>query len=128
MPALKKLLKLDKIKFYETHLSFINCLLVAEGFSSMTPTETQILARFMSLEGDIAALRFGPSARKLIQEQFGLSPAGLSNHLKSLTNKGFLKKKGDIMEIWPVLEPHKELQDYEFRLMLEPTVALPAPT
>ena len=54
---------------------------------TMTPTELAILARFMSLEGDIAALRFGPSAKKLIMKQFGLSPAGLSNHLTELYNK-----------------------------------------
>lgn len=117
---IRKLLKLDRVKYYEVHLLFINCLLIAENRPSMTPTELHILARFMSLEGDIAALRFGPSARKLIQTQFELSAGGLSNHMKSLTNKGFLNKKGDIIEILPILEPQNGIQYYEFKLMSEP--------
>jgi len=112
MQPIRKVLKLDKVKYYETHLELINCILPVK----MTPTESQILAHFMSLEGDIAQYRFGPSAKKIIMEHFKLSPAGLSNHLSSLLKKGHIMKVGDMVQILPILMPKHEKQTYEFRL------------
>ena len=45
-----------------------------------------------------------------------LSPAGLSNYITSLTNKGFLIKKGDMTTIFEILMPEKEQQLYIFKL------------
>lgn len=113
MQPIRKLLQLDKIKYYETHLSLINCVLPAK----MTPTEIKVIAQFMSLEGDIAQYRFGPSGKKIVRKELDLSPAGLSNYMSSLTEKGFLTKTGDIISIHPILVPEKIEQQYSFRLI-----------
>jgi hypothetical protein len=112
MKEIKKLLKLNNTEYYETHLSIINCLLP----QTMTPMELKVMARFMALEGDIAQYRFGPSAKKIVMTQLNISPAGLSNYLTSLSQKGFLFKQGDIVQILPILMPEKEEQFYLLKL------------
>ena len=72
----------------------------------------------MSLEGDIAQYRFGPSAKKLIMNQLNLSPAGLSNYITSLMKKGFLTKTGDMIKIYEILMPEKTEQLYLFKLQI----------
>lgn len=113
MEIKKKLLRLPKIEYYKTHLSIVNCVLPVK----MTPKELEILATFLSLEGDIARYRFGPSAKKIVMKELNLKPAGLSNHMSSLLEKGFLKKVGDIVEILPLLIPNKEEQQYLFKIV-----------
>lgn len=113
MEIKKKLLRLPKIEYYKTHLSIVNCVLPVK----MTPKELEILATFLSLEGDIARYRFGPSAKKIVMKELNLKPAGLSNHMSSLLEKGFLKKVGDIVEILPILIPNKEEQQYLFKIV-----------
>lgn len=76
------------------------------------------MAAFMSLEGDIAQYRFGPSAKKLIMNQLNLSPAGLSNYITSLMKKGFLTKTGDMIKIYEILMPEKTEQLYLFKLQI----------
>jgi|SRR5688500_8843780 len=112
MKEIKKLLKLDKKQYYETHLSIINVLLPMK----MTPSEIEVLAAFMGLEGNIAQYRFGPSARKIVMQELDISPAGLSNFIKSLINKGFLKKDGDLINILPILTPESDEQFYLLKL------------
>ena len=112
MKQIKKLLKLPKKEYYETHLSIINCLLPVK----MTPMETKVIAAFMSLEGDIAQHRFGPSAKKIIMQELDLSPAGLSNYIRSLLSKGFLEKRADMINFFPVLIPEPDEQFYLLKL------------
>lgn len=113
MPELKKLLELDQLEYFETHLSLVNCLLPTK----MTPKEIEVLARFMSLEGDVAKYRFGPTGRKLVMETMKLTSPGLSNYIKALTEKELLRKEGDVITILPILFPESNLQDYRFRLI-----------
>ena len=115
MKEIRKLLRLPKTNYYETHLSIINCVLPVK----LTPMEIKVLAAFMSLEGDIAQYRFGPSAKKIVMEQCGITAAGLTNYIGprgSLTTKGFLTKSGDITNILPILTPEVEEQTYLFKL------------
>lgn len=113
---IKKLLQLDRDDYFQTHLDLINCILPVR----MTPREIEVLAAFMSLEGDIAQYRFGPSAKKIVMTKLGLSPAGLSNFIGtqgSLTEKGFLLKQGDMTKILPLLIPKQDEQTYLFKLI-----------
>lgn len=113
MKEIKKLLKLNRQDYYETHLSLLNCILPKR----MTPTEMKVIAAFMSLEGDIAQYRFGPSAKKIVMSNLQLSPAGLSNYIGTLKEKGFLIEKGDLTEILPLLTPENGEQLYMFKLV-----------
>lgn len=115
MKEIKKQLKLDNDEYYETHLSLVNCLLPEAV--KMTPKEICVMARFMSLKGDIAIQRFGPTAKKIVKENLKLSAAGLSNYMSSLTIKGLLIKKGDLIEISPILFPEPDEQIYMFKLV-----------
>lgn len=78
--------------------------------------EIKVIAAFMGLEGDIANYRFGPSARKVVMTQVDISPAGLSNYINSLLGKGFLVRRGDAIEILPILIPDSKEQTYFLKL------------
>lgn len=112
MREIRKLLQLQESEYYEIHLSLINCILPVK----LTPREIEVLSTFMSLKGDIAKHRFGPSAKKIVMQRLGLSPAGLSNYMGSLLKKGFLLEKADIIEILPILIPEENEQFYTFKL------------
>lgn len=112
MKQILKQMTLDKNSYYETHLSLINCILPVK----MTPMEIKVLSRFMSLDGDISRERFGTSARKLVKEELNIKPAGMSNYLRSLKDKGFIKMNNQI-EILPLLFPEKDVQEYKFKLI-----------
>jgi hypothetical protein len=112
MREIRKYLQLEEDQYYEVHLSLINCILPVK----LTPKEIEVLSAFMSLKGDIAKHRFGPSAKKIVMQRLGLSPAGLSNHMRSLVNKQFLIETGDIIEVWSLLMPEQNEQLYMFRL------------
>lgn len=112
-----KSLSLDKARYYETHLSIINGLLPVR----ITPKEVEVLARFMSFNGELSEgeNRFGTTARKLVKVDLNLSDAGLSNYLKNLTGKGFLFPKEDNpkeLMINPILIPDPQVQEYRFLL------------
>lgn len=113
MQEIKKGLALPRLKYYEMHLSIMNCVLPIK----MTPMEMTVIASFMCLNGDLANYRFGPTAKKKIMEDLKLSPSGLSNHLNSLTDKGFLTKAGDFTSFLPLLIPEESQQDYRFRIV-----------
>lgn len=119
MEEIKKLLKLPKLEYYKTHLSLINCILPVK----MTPKEIEVLAHFMSLEGDISNYRFGKTARKIVRDQLELSYAGLSNYIGFLLDKGFLVEEADELnirteiKILPLLFPKADEQKYLFRLI-----------
>lgn len=115
MQEIRKALKLNEESYYEIHLSLINCLLPKKYI--LTPMEIKVIAAFMKLKGDIAQYRFGPSAKKIVMEQLGLSSSGLSNHMKSLLIKGHLIKRGDMISILPLLNPEPNEQLYMFKLI-----------
>lgn len=115
MKEIRKLLKLPKTSYYETHLSIVNCVLPVK----LTPMEIKVLAAFMALEGDIAQYRFGPSAKKIVIQQCDITAAGLTNYIGprgSLTTKGFLVRTGDVVNILPLLIPEEKEQTYLFKL------------
>jgi hypothetical protein len=97
------------------HLSIISPFLPQK----LTAMEIRVLSRFMALEGDIAIYRFGSTARKVVKENLGLTTAGLSNYMGTLTEKKFLIKNGDLIEILPILFPEKNEQTYMFKLINE---------
>jgi hypothetical protein len=111
-----KQLKLKKIDYYEVHLSIVNCFLPVK----LTPMEIKVLAVFMSLEGSITEDRFGTSARKIVKNELSISSAGLSNYFKALTEKEAISENGEgKLEIFPLLIPNPEYQEYMFRLFKE---------
>ena len=113
MEIIKKQLKLPKNEYYVRHLSIVNVFLP----ESLTPKEIEVVASFMSLEGDIALDRFGTSARRIVMSSLKLSPGGLGNYLDSLQKKGFIKKENGSFTILPILHPGKQEQGYMFKLL-----------
>lgn len=83
----------------------------------MTPKEIEVLARFMSLEGDIALDRFGTSAKKLIKEQLILSDGGLGNYMKALKDKRFVIEREGKLIVHPALQNNPDEQLYQFKLI-----------
>jgi hypothetical protein len=117
---IRKTLRLSTDKYYEIHLNLINCILPIK----MTPREIEVIAAFMALEGDIATYRFGPSARKIVMAKLHLSPAGLSNFMKFLFDKGVLERQGDMIKIYPLLIPNVDEQKYLFKLVNLSTITV----
>ena len=115
MNPITKLLRLAKYEYYEMHLSIISPFLPER----LTTMEIKVLSRFMALEGDIAIYRFGSTARKVVKENLELTTAGLSNYMRTLTEKKFLVHNGDLIEILPILFPEKQEQTYMFKLLNE---------
>lgn len=107
-----KALQLSKKQYYKTHLLIINNLLPVQ----MTPREAEILAAFMSLEGDIKRDPFGTSGRKLVREIVGVSAGGLGNYLDQLKKKGFIRGANRDLKILPILIPENKIQLYQFKL------------
>lgn len=112
MGTLNKLLELTKERYYEIHLSIVTSILPVK----LTSKERQILAYFMSFDGDIARDRFGTTARKIVKHSLNLSDGGLGNYLKSLKEKGFLiGENGD--QINPILLCSSDEQVYQFKIV-----------
>lgn len=112
MNIIKKVLKLDKEEYYKKHLLIINHILPVQ----MTPKEAEVLAAFMSLEGDIAKDPFGTSGRKLVRQKLGISAGGLGNYLDQLKKKSFIVEKERVLTILPLLIPERNFQGYQFKL------------
>lgn len=112
-----KVLKADE--YYLTHLNIINDFLPTK----MTETERKILASFMSLPEEIKDDDvFNTLARKQVKDKLkGMSASALSNHLKTLLNKGYLNKNPitNKIKIAEYLIPDNFLQGYQFKLTME---------
>ena len=110
---IKKILKLSKEEYYKKHLLLINPLLPEH----LTTKEAEVLAAFISLEGDIAKDPFGPTGRKMVMEKCNIKPGGLGNYLKALETKNFIlpdeEKKYTVL---PMLIPNPKAQLYQFKL------------
>ena len=114
METLKKKLTLTKNDYYTKHLSIVNVFLPVK----MTPKEIEVLAIFMSLEGDIAEQRFGTSARKIVMTEMNIKPGGLGNYFISLTKKRFLiEDEQHKFKILPILYPDPTVQNYMFQFI-----------
>lgn len=111
--VIKKQLALSKVNYYEKHLNIIKPFLPME----LTPKEIEVLAVFMSIEGDLSSDRFGTSARKIVMSTTGISPGGLGNYLKALKEKGYLREDNQgSLSIWPLLYPDEKEQAYMFMI------------
>lgn len=115
MRIIKKLLKLGRLDYYKKHLFIINYILPVQ----MTPKEIEVLAAFMSLEGDIVKDSFGSSGRKIVMDKLNIQPGGLGNYLSQLKDKGFIIENKDTKElsILPILIPNNKEQIYQFKLV-----------
>ena len=111
--VLRKILRLPRGEYYKTHLQIVNALLPIK----LTTKEIEVLAAFMSLDGDIAKDRFGTSARKIIKKDLKLSDGGLGNYLKAFKEKNFVitHELGDIVN--PILSVQQEEQNYMVKLV-----------
>lgn len=112
MEIIRKALKLSREEYYKKHLFLINHILPIQ----MTPREAEVLATFMSLEGDIARDPFGTSGRKIVREKLGISAGGLGNYLEQLKSKGFIIDNNKELSILAILIPEKKVQGYQFKL------------
>jgi len=123
MQEIKKVLSLHQRDYYETHLSIINCILPIK----LTPKEIEVLACFMSLEGDITNYRFGRLGKKVVMDYLRIQSSGLANYMRDLKKKSMLKEdsNGNIT-ILPILLPGDKVQEYRFRLMKD-TTSVPPP-
>jgi len=116
MNIIRKVLKLNKEEYYRKHLLIINHILPVQ----MTPKEAEVLAAFMSLEGDIAKDPFGTSGRKIVREKLGgISAGGLGNYLNQFKKKGFVTERNDTLSILPILIPQRGVQGYQFKLEVD---------
>lgn len=105
---------LSNYDYHVKHLEILNPVLPAQ----LTKKEIEVLAGFMSLEGDLVKEdRFGTQARKTIREKLDMSPGGLGNHLKQLKNKFFIYEgeNGKLM-IKSFLIPNDKVQGYQFKI------------
>ena len=116
MKIIQQVFNLDNEKYYTAHLSIINAVLPVK----LTDKELEVLAAFMGLDKNIIEDGFfNPVARKKVLKKLELSPAGLSNHLKSMINKGFLIKNNvtNFITIKEFLLPEENEQGYQFKII-----------
>jgi DNA-binding MarR family transcriptional regulator len=112
MKPLVKSIALEKIDYYITHLSLVNCVLPVK----LKPKEIEVLAHFMSFKEDEENERFNSNNRKIVRNRLNISHGGLSNYINSLKEKNFLVGKGRSMSLLPLLQPDKGEQTYMFKL------------
>lgn len=116
MSESRKVETLSRDMFFKVHLSLLNVMLSIH-LEGMTPKEIEVLAAFMALEGDIAQLRFGSSARKIIRKKLDMSESGLSNHMSELSRKGYIKHTDNGIIIHPKLNIESNEHVYWFKLI-----------
>ena len=107
-----KTLSLDRIDYFQTHLSIVNCLIPVK----LTPKEIEVLACFMSFTGTLAEDRFSTTGKKIVRETLQISHQGLSNYMKYLSDSGFLIETNGRTEILPLLQPNIDQQVYMIKL------------
>ena len=114
----KRFLKKKGKDYYSKHLSIVNTLLP----TNLTAKEIEVLGTFMSLDKSIIEDdMFNSVARKKVMNQLGLSPAGLSNHLKSVVKKKVVDKNEITgkLKMKDILIPNKDKQGYKIILTNE---------
>lgn len=113
MEIISKTLRLPRDAYYKRHLQIINHILPI----SMTDKEVEILGLFIAFQGDIAVEPFGATGRKIVMQKAGLSAGGLTNYLRQLKKKGFIKEIDGKLTVLPMLFPAKDIQGYQFKLV-----------
>lgn len=116
MQVVRKSIKCSsREEYYKLHLNIINPLLP----NKLTEKEIMILTSFMSVDEKLVEDdRFNSLVRKKVMEKHKLSAGGLSNHLKSMINKGFLKRSNVTgrIKINSFVTPGENMQGYQFRI------------
>ena len=116
MAIIRKALKLKKEDYHKKHLLIINNLLPIQ----MTNKEAEVLAAFMSLEGDLSNDPFSTSGRKIVMKKLNIKPGGLGNYLDAFKKKQFvLEKENKELQVIPILIPSKTEQFYQFKLQVD---------
>jgi DNA-binding MarR family transcriptional regulator len=115
---LSKTLKVSPFEYYNKHLKIVNAMTP----SSLSDKEIEVLATFLSLPEDITdEYMFNTVARKHVKTKLKLSDGGLSNHLISMTKKGFLTKNTitNMYAAKPFVNIAKGTQEYSIKLVLD---------
>jgi len=117
MKIIQQVFKLERSEYYTMHLGIINSVLPVK----LSDKELEVLAAFMALDENIIKDdNFNSFARKIVREKLkpNLSSAGLSNHLKSMIDKGFLSKDSitNVITIKEFLKPEQDTQGYQFKI------------
>ena len=116
MKIFQKGFELPKLEYYKTHLRIINALFPV----NITDKEIEILASFLSLSPEITKNNmFNSFARKQIIESLNLTNGGMSNHIKNMKNKGFIKRVDDSLFIVPALLPDPLCQGYNLKIKIK---------
>ena len=116
MKIIQRAFKVENQEYYTMHLQIVNAVLPVK----LTDKELEVLSAFMGLDKNIIEENyFNPVARKKVLKRLDLSAAGLSNHLKSMINKGFLTKNNitNVITIKEFLLPEEDGQGYQFKIV-----------
>ena len=116
MKIIQQTFKVENQEYYTMHLQIANAVLPVK----LTDKELEVLSAFMGLDKNIIEENyFNPVARKKVLKRLDLSAAGLSNHLKSMINKGFLIKNDitNAITIREFLLPEEDGQGYQFKIV-----------
>jgi len=108
---------LSKDKYFEKHLEIINAFLPYQ----LAKKEIEVIASFMSLEGDIIddENRFNSLARKKVKKKHKLTSANLSNYLKAYKEKKVIYEEDDMFKIYNYFFPSDKAQGYKFKITKE---------
>lgn len=99
----------NKLDFIKAHISLTNELLPVK----LTGREVEFLAQFLTLEGDLVEQdRFCTQARKVVMKRMGISNQQMSNLLKQVSDKGFVRSKDNVKYIVPLIIPDGKVQRY----------------
>ena len=115
MRIIQQAFKLSPSDYYTMHLQITNAIFAVK----LTAKELEVLAAFMSLDPAITKEgHFNPVARKIVRTKLNLVPAGLSNHLREMINKGFLTRNSitKVITIKTYLLPEEDGQGYQLRI------------
>jgi DNA-binding MarR family transcriptional regulator len=104
---------LSQEDFYAQHFKILNAILPV----ALTHTQIEVLSKLMC---EPEEYRFSAAAKKKICASLKLSRAGISNYLKQLADKGFLRRESvngkTRYSINPLILPTSGIQEYEFKL------------
>ena len=115
MKVIQRGFELSSIDYYKTHLRLVNAVFPV----GITEREIDIIAHFLSLPKDITKDdMFSATARKRVIDILKLTPGGMSNHIKNMKKKGYLKREGDCLVVVPALVPDGICQGYNFKLKM----------
>ncbi len=115
MKILNKTIETDYNGFYLSHVRMVNAIFG----SALTSKEVKVLSVFMAISSYLDnGYVLDSITRKQIMKELNMFPGGLSNHTKSIKEKGFIEnvkgKKG--LKIKDFMIPEKGKQLYQICL------------